>query len=114
VATSIGEEGLDLYDYVHKDLDLATATEVTSEHEVDLVIDKVDIPWIGARGMRVPNLIRYAASEAKKRNKPILIKRTFDSEWLRRWAISPGDNMPFSGTMIAPALDAAICTSINW
>jgi len=75
----IGEEGIDLYDYIHKDLDLATATEVTSEHEVDLVIDKVDIPWIGARGMRVPNLIRYTASEAKKRNKPILIKRTFDS-----------------------------------
>ena len=56
-----------------KKYELAVATEVRGESQVDLIARYADILQIGARNMYDPGLITRVARE----NKPVLFKRHF-------------------------------------
>lgn len=73
----LGYEALDIL----KDLEMPTISEITAISQIPAFLESVDIIQVGARSMHNYELLK----ELGKINKPILLKRGFDStieEWL--------------------------------
>lgn len=77
----IGEEGLKILRSVADKYNMAIATEIIDQSQIDMFMQYVDIFQVGARNMQNFNLLK----ELGNINKPIILKRGLSStyeEWL--------------------------------
>jgi 3-deoxy-7-phosphoheptulonate synthase len=78
----MGQSGLELLDEVRRDLTVPVVAEITDAHQLDGMVDKVDMLQIGARNMQNYTLLRAAAQSGK----PCMLKRGLAAtvtEWLQ-------------------------------
>ena len=89
----LGSEGLEMMGEVRQRLSVPAVTEITDAHQVDEVLDYVDILQIGARNMQNYSLLRAVGQTGR----PCILKRGLAAtitEWLQAadYLLAAGDS----------------------